>query len=177
MTTMSGELIFQSLSQAIFTYRTRALQCFPREYELWGSLSLCSVRRVTAVLEDPTFGDEDAWLVDLFEKLDSLEHLELGGDCGQVLRRLRRRIARGPMRVNIKTLIVRGGEYAKSQAFKFGSFKDCLDPHQTTVTYIPDPEAHEGLAPDPDAENSSDDEVRDEDLGENDEGEGDEEEE
>jgi hypothetical protein len=65
------------------------------------------------------------WLI-CFEDLESLEVLELGGDCGQVLRRLRRRMARGTMWVNIKTLIVRGGEYAKSQAFKFESVKDSL---------------------------------------------------
>ena len=165
-TRVSGELIFQSPSQAVFTYRTGALQYFGRECQLWGSLPICSVERVTAVLEDPTFGGEDGWLLGLFKKLGTLEHLELGGDCGQVLRSLRRGIVRGAMRVNIKTLIVRGGEYAKSQAFKFGRFKDRLDPRQMTVTYIPDPEAHEGLAPGPDAENSSDDEVRGGGLGE-----------
>ena len=77
------------------------------------------------------------------------------------------------MRVNIKTLIVRGGGYAERQAFKFESFKDRLDLHQMTVTYIPDPKAHEELAQDPDAENSSDDEDRGGGLGEGDEGEDD----
>ena len=43
--------------------------------------------------------------------LDFLELLGLRGDCGLVLRRLRRRLVRGVMQMNIKTLIVRGGGY------------------------------------------------------------------
>jgi hypothetical protein len=51
------------------------------------------------------------------------------------------------MRTDIKTLIVRGGEYAKSQALKLESVKDDVGLEDMTVTYIPDPGAYEGCAP------------------------------
>jgi hypothetical protein len=161
----SGTVVFQSPSQAIFTYRTAALRDFKQEARLWGNLPLRSVRRVTAVLGDLVLiGGEDAWLVDLFGKLDFLELLELVGDCGHVLRRLRRRMVWGATWVDIRTPIVRGGEYAKCQAFRFESVKGSLGLDQMTVTYIPDSTVHEGLALDPDAECSNDDEDWDEDY-------------
>jgi hypothetical protein len=165
-TAVTGNVIFQSPSQAVFTYHTGALREFWLEGRLWGTLPLRSVRRVTVVLVDPVVGCEDVWLIDLFAKPDFLELLELGGDCGQVLRRLRRRMVRGARWIDIQTLIVRGGEYAKSEASKFESVKDSLGLHRMTVTYIPDPEAREWFVPDPDAESSSDDEDWDEDSGE-----------
>ena len=61
------------------------------------------------------------------------------------------------MRINIETLIVRGGEYAKSQALKLESVKDDIGLQNMTVTYILDPEAYEAFAQDSDAESSSDD--------------------
>jgi len=60
------------------------------------------------------------------------------------------------MTIGIGTLIVRGGEYAKSQALKFESVKDYIGLENMTVTYILDPEAYEGLAENPDGESSSD---------------------
>jgi len=114
-------------------------------------------------LVDPRFGGEDRWLADMFRELDFLELLELGGDCGWVLRRLRRRMARSAMRVDIRTLIVRGGRYARSQAFKLESAKDDLGLQNMTMTYIRDPEAHKEFSRDPDTGSLSDDEARDED--------------
>ena len=164
----SGKVVFQNPSQAVFAYHTGALQDYKLEGRLWGALPLSSVRRVTAVLVDPLYGDEDAWLVDLLGELDPLGILELGGDCGQVLRRLRHGIARGVMWFDVKTLIVRGGEYAKSQALRFEDAKDDLGMENMTVTYIPDYEVCE-LAQGHSAESSSDDEVPDEDSDEDDE--------
>jgi len=155
----SGEAVFRS-PQAVFTYRTGPLDDYKRERQLWGDLPVSSVRRVTAVLVDPALGCEDVWLVDMLGDPDFLELLELGGDCGWVLQRLRHRLVRGVMRVDIKALVVRGGEYAKSQALKLESVKDDLGLKNMTVTYIPDPEAYEGLARDINAESSSDDEDR-----------------
>ena len=163
MTAVSGTVVFRSPSEAVFTYRTGPLQDYNLEGRLWGDLPLSSVRRVTAVLADPAYGGEDRWLVDLLAELEFLEYLELGGDCGQALRRFRHRMVRGVMWVDIKTLVVCGGKYAKSQAFKFESAKDGLGMQDTTVTYISDPEAREGFARDPDAESSGDDEVLGED--------------
>ena len=164
-TTMSSkEVIFRSSSQAVFTYKTESLQEYERERRFWGNLPVSSVRRVAAVLADPRLGDEDMWLVDMLGDPDFLDLLELGGDCGRVLQRLRHRLVRGIKRIcGIKTLIVRGGEYAKSQALKLESVKDDLGLKNMTVTYILDPEVYEGLAQDPDAETSTDDEGWDED--------------
>jgi len=164
-TTMSsGEAIFRSSSQAVFTYKTELLLEYERERQFWGNLPVSSVRRVTAVLVDPGFGNEDLWLVDMLGDPDFLDLLELGGDCGRVLQRLRHRLVRGIIPIcDIKTLIVRGGEYAKSQALKLESVKDDLGLKNMTVTYVADPEVYEGLAQDPDAETSTDDEGWDED--------------
>ena len=157
-TTFSGEVVFRS-PQAVFTYKTGPLQEYERDSRLWGNLPVSSVRRVTAVIVDPAPGDEDVWLVDMLGDPDFLELLELGGDCGRVLQRLRRRLVRGAMRIcDIKTLIVCGGEYAKSQVLKLESVKDGLGLGSMTVTYIPDPEVYEGFVRDVNAESSSDDE-------------------
>jgi len=173
-----GEVIFRSFSQAVLTYKTESLQEYERERRLWGSLPVSSVRRVTAVLVDPEFGDEDMWLVDMLGDPDFLDLLELGGDCGRVLQRLRHRLVRGIKRIcDIKTLIVRGGKHAKRQVLKLESVKDDLGLKNMTVTYILDPEAHERLTRYPDAEISTDDEGWDEgsnldsDLEDDDEGE------
>jgi len=143
----SGTAVFRSSSQAVFTYHTGILRNYhERERLLWGALPLSSVRRVTAILVDPQHGGEDGWLVDLLGYLD-LELLELGGDCGRVLRRLRRNLARDGMGIamwiGIKTLIVRGGEHARTQAVKFESTKYNLGLQNMTVTYIPDHRVHE----------------------------------
>jgi len=153
----SIEAVFRGPSQAVLTYKTGPPYSYKRERRLWGNLPVSSVRRVTAVLVDSVLGDEDVWLVDMLGGLDLLELLELGGDCGRVLQRLRRRLVRGIMRINIETLIVRGGEYAKSQALKLESVKDDIGLQSMTVTYILDPEAYEAFAQDSDAESSSDD--------------------
>jgi len=162
-TTMSsGKITFRSPSQAVITFHTGALARYKRECRLWGDLPVSSVRRATAVLADPDFGREDRWLADMLMELSPLELLDLGGNCGWVLRRLRRRMA-GAMLIRIQTLIVRGGVYAMSQASKLESAKDDLRLQNMTVTYIQDLEAQEWIVQDPDAESSSDEEIWDED--------------
>ena len=153
----SGTAVFRSSSQAVLTYHTGLLRdYYGRERLLWGALPLSSVRRVSAVLVDPQYGSEDRWLVEMLGYLE-LELLELGGDCGRVLRRLRRKLARDGTGIDIKTLIVRGGEHAKTQAIKFETAKHDLGLQNMTVTYILDPGVREG---DPEA---SDDEALDDD--------------
>ena len=144
----SGTAVFQSPSQAVLTYHTGPLWRYRQDRLLWGNLPLSSVRRVTAVLVDPALGDEDVWLVNMLRDLDFLELLELGGDCGWVLQRLRRRLERAAMRIDIKTLVVRGGEHARRQALKFESVKSGLGLQNMTVTYILDAEVDEGLEQD-----------------------------
>ena len=164
MTFNCGEVIFRSSSQAVFTYKVESLREYEGERRLWGNLPVSSVRRVTAVLVDPEFGDEDMWLVDMLGDPDFLDLLELRGDCGWVLQRLRHRLVRGIKRVcGIKTLIVRGGKRAGSQVLKLESVKDGLGLQDMMVTYIPYPEAHERVTRYPDAEILTDDEGCDED--------------
>jgi hypothetical protein len=139
----SGEIIFRSASQAVLAYDTGPLEDHLREIRLWGGLPISSVRRVTAVQSDLRHGKEDIWLAGLIGELEFLELLELRGDCGHVLRRLRVWMARGEVSVGIKALVVRGGEYAKRQAFKFDCVKGALGLENMTVTYIPDPGSRE----------------------------------
>jgi len=164
-TTMSSiEAVFRGPSQAVLTYKTGSLRDYGQERRLWGDLPVSSVRRVTVVLADPRFGDEDMWLVDMLEEPDFLDLLELEGDCGWVLRRLRHRFLRNIMwRCDIKKLMVRGGEYAKIEALRLESIKNDIGRPNMTVTYIPDPEAHEPTR-DFDYESPSDDEDWDENL-------------
>ena len=145
MVTPSASVIFRSPSQAVLTYRCGALWDYERERQLWGDLPLSSVRKVTADVVFSEFTGEDTWFINILKELDFLELLDLRGDCGQVLRRLRRRLMRGVLQINIKTLIVRGGGYAKTQALKFESVKDDLGLQNMTITYIPDPEARESV--------------------------------
>jgi len=161
----SGTAVFRSSSNAVLTYHTGPLENYRRDRLLWGGLLLSSVRRVTAVLEDPEL-EEAAWLSDMLGDLDFLELLDLGGDCSWVLQRLRRRLKRGATRIDIKKLIVRGGERAKTQAVKFESAKDGLGLKDMTVTYIPGPKkpAQDDTSGDDDTSDSdvtSDDEPSD----------------
>ena len=165
-TVHSGKVIFRSPSQAVFTYITGPLRGYDEESILWGSLPVSSVRRVTAVLVDPVLGDEDKWLVDMLENINFLELLELGGDCGRVIRRLRRRLVRGVMRIDIRTLKVRGGRYAKSEALKLEDVKDDIGLQNMTVIHNPDPELYERLRRSTDIESSSDDDCWGEGSGE-----------
>ena len=160
-TMFTGTAVFQSPSQAVLTYHGEPLEDYKRESSHWRGLPLSSVRRVTITLVDPELCQEDVWLVDMIGDLDSLELLDLGGDCGRVLQRLRHRLVRGAMRTGIKALIVRGGEYARDQALKLESVKDGLGLGDMTVTYILDPEVNEGLTQDPDTIPPSDDDFSD----------------
>ena len=130
----------------MFTYITGSLRDYDEESRLWGSLPVSSVRRVTAVLGDPVPGDENKWLVDMLENINFLELLELGGYCGRALGCLRRRLVRGVMQIDIRTLIVRGGEHAKIQVLRLENAKDDIGLQNMTVTYIPDPGAYERAA-------------------------------
>jgi hypothetical protein len=156
-TTLSGEVVFRSLSGAVFTYKTGPLDGYERDREIWGNLPVSSVRKATVVLGYPELGDEVVWVVDMLMDLCFLEVLELGGDCGRALQLLRHRLVRGVMQTSIRTLAVRGGEYAKIQALKLESAKDDIGLQGMTVTYAPDPEAYEVFPGNLDAESSNDD--------------------
>ena len=164
----SGEVSFMSASQALFTYHTGRLEDHQRELKLWGGLPISSIRTVIAIQLDLIHGEEDVWLAGLIGELEFLELLELGGDCGHVLRQLRHRMVRGVISVGINTLVVRGGEYARSQALKFDAVRG--EVVGTTVTYILDPAAQERYL---EFESSSEDDSDGDYLGEGDESEDD----
>jgi hypothetical protein len=79
--------------------------------------------------------DGDRWLISFFQDLPSLEHLEVGGECGGVLRDLHCGIMEGWIRLHVKDLIVRGGEEERRVALELETAMG-LD---TAVTFIPDP--------------------------------------
>ena len=79
--------------------------------------------------------DGDRWLISFFRDLTSLEHLEVGGKCGGILRDLHCGIMEGWIRLHIKDLVVRGGEEERRVALELETAMG-LD---TTVTFIPDP--------------------------------------
>ena len=163
----SGEITFRSASQAVLTYRTGRLEVYERELQLWGGLPISSIRKVTAIQLDLINDREDIWLAGLLGELEFLELLELGGDCGHVLRHLRHRMLGGVISSGINALVIRGGEYAKSQAFKFDAVKGVMGLGNTTVTYIPDPGVQERYL---DFESASEGEdLEDDYLGEGDE--------
>ena len=145
-TSSSGKITFRGLSQVAFTYHTESLYDYKRERRLWGGLPLSSVRRVTAVLVDPTHGIEETWVTNLLGDMASLDLLELGGDCGRVLKYLRRRLSQGTIRIDVQKLIVRGGEYAKWQALKLERARGDLGLQNMSVACLLDPEVNEGLA-------------------------------
>ena len=142
----SATFIFRSSSQAVLTYHSGdGLWDYKQERRLWGGLPLSSIRKVTAVLEGSISGREDAWLVRMLGDLGPLEVLDLGGYCGSVLQRLHRRLVRGAMRVDIKALIVHGGEYARDKTLKLESAKDSLGLENMTVFYILDPKVRDNV--------------------------------
>ena len=132
-----NELRFEGPSQAVFSWIMRGWLGQFQFYTLSVGLPLNSVRRLTVYTRGAgKRGDE--WLVVFLQDLDSLEQLELGGDCGGVLQRLHDGVAQGKIHLHIQNLIVRAGEYEKLAALKFESAKDAMG-LGLTVTYIPDP--------------------------------------
>ena len=162
----SGELTFKSASQAVLIYHTGLLDDLGWEVQLWGHLPISSIRRVTMIQSSLIYEEEEGWFGGLLGELEFLELLELRGDCGHALMRLRHEMVRGIVRIDIDALVVHGGEYAKSQAFKFDAIKDEVGLGNMTVTYIPDPDALEMFS---DFESSSEDDWDDSSSGEDDE--------
>jgi hypothetical protein len=135
----TGRVRFRSPSQAVLDYRTVTHPLEDLAYHhhrvRWGGLPLHSVRRLTVTLYRRGKGAEGVWLVRLVRDLGSLEHLELVGYCGCVLRRLRRLMMRGGILLGVKTLTVRSGAYDRRQAMRLKDTADGLG-LETTVSYI-----------------------------------------
>ena len=138
-----GRLTFRSSSQALLTFHIGGLKDCGRELRLWGDLPISSIREVTAVRLGSECDDDAVWLAGILRRLGFLERLDLRGNCGQVLLHLRRQMMGSTAPAGIGTLIVRGGGYAESQAIEFEDIKDGVGLGETTVIYVPDPEALE----------------------------------
>ena len=139
MSRQHDRVFLRSPSQALLEYHTN-LQSRPyrRDRNLWGSLPLHSVRRLTVTAADQTMGVEDSWLANLLRDLGSLEHLELEGYCGYILRYLRRKVMRKTHLSPIKSLTVRSGAYEIHQATKLKDVADSLN-WELAVACINDP--------------------------------------
>jgi len=143
--TSSGEVTFQSASQATLEYLTGQLSSFDRhERILWRELPLHSVRKLTANMAFAPSDQELEWLIGLLRHLKSLKELELCGKSNAVLGWLRHYMAREATSFHIQTLTVRyGGEgYLRRRAFMWkGLFE--ADGVNVTVICIPEPGVHE----------------------------------
>ena len=152
----SGEVTFRSPSHATLEYLTGRLSSFdPHERILWRELPLHSVRRLTASMVFTPSDQELEWLIELLRHLKFLEVLELGGECGRALSRLRYYMAREATSFHIQTLTVRrgGGEYARRQALRL---KRLFDVASLNITMVCIPEIHEERGAKADADSSSD---------------------
>jgi len=125
-----GQVTFRGPSQASLEYHAHARPLgklsYYRDRTVWGSLPLHSVRRLVVGMADFTEGVEDVWLVSLLRDLDSLEHLELEGQCGFVLRRLCQMMVQGDPLPDMKTLTVRSGAYGRRRALRLRDVADEL---------------------------------------------------
>ena len=81
------------------------------------------------------------WFRGLLRDLKCLEHMEMGGKCGNTLRWLCGSIAQGRIHPHIGTLTVRYGVGEKRWALKLRRLADACD-ITTTLIYIPDPGVH-----------------------------------
>jgi len=138
-----GRVTFRSPSQASLEYHARARPlgklAYHHDRTVWGGLPLHSVRRLTVGMADFTEGVEDVWLVSLLRDLDSLEHLELEGQCGYALRHLCQMMVQGDPLPGIKTLTVRSGAYGRRRALRLRDVVDELG-LGIIVTCTPDPQ-------------------------------------
>ena len=162
----SGEITFQSPSQASLRYLTRPLANYDsHERIFWKELPLHSVRRLTVNLALPPTRQELEWFIGLLRDLRFLEHLEFGGECGCAIQFLRYEVARKAISLRIQTLTVRCGEYARRRALWL---KKCLfDTAGLNVTLIciPDPGVHEEGEAEMDTDSFSDGSDKNDGLG------------
>ena len=134
-------VIFRS-PQAVLQYQSigRILgeQPYHHDRKLLGGPPLGSVRKLIVVLDESAYGPEVAWVVCLMRELESLEDLEIRGQCGCLLRYLRRMMMREYPLPHIKTLAVHSGGTGIRQALRLEEVMDGLG-LGTIVTCTPDP--------------------------------------
>ena len=135
-------LQYQSIGQVL------GEQPYRHDRELLGGPPLCSVRKLIVTLDELVYGPEIAWVVCLMRELESLEDLEIRGQCGCLLRYLRRMTMRESPLPHIKTITVHSGGTGIRQALRLKDALDGLD-LGTIVTCTPDP-----IVPDDDGWNA-----------------------
>jgi hypothetical protein len=140
----SSRVTFRASSQATLEHSllTQPVGKTPyrNDRHLWGCLPLHSVRKLIVIMDRSGVGVADVWLIHLLRDVGSLEHLELWGCCGELIRYLRQRVMRGDHLPGIKTLTVYSGyRYVVRQALKLENVMDQLG-LGISVTCIQDPE-------------------------------------
>ena len=133
-------VIFRS-PRAVLQYQSSQVlgeQPYHHDRKLLGDPPLGSVRKLIVVLDELAYGPEVAWVVCLMRELESLEDLEIRGQCGCLLRYLRRMMMREYPLPHIKTLTVHSGGTGIRQALRLRDVLDGAD-LGTVVTCTPDP--------------------------------------
>ena len=118
-------------------------QPYRHDRKLLGGLPLGSVRKLIIRSDEWTYAPEVAWMVCLVRDLGSLEDLELRGQCGCLLRYLRRMMVRGYPLPRIKTITVHSGRTGIRQALRLKDTADGLG-LGIIVTCTPDPGVPDG---------------------------------
>jgi len=155
----SSQITFRASSQAALEYSafTQPLGEAPYRNDryTWGNLPLRSVRELIVIMDRSKMGVADVWLVDLLRDLRSLEHLELRGYCGLLIRYLCQIVIQEGHFHGIKTLTVRSGyEYEMRQALRLENVLDGLS-LGISVTCVQDPEMADDEPWDPEADGAS----------------------
>ena len=114
-------------------------QPYHYDRKLFGGLPLRSVRKLIVILDKWAYAPEVAWVVCLMRDLGSLEDLELWGQCGYLLRYLRRMVMQEYPLPRIKTLTVYYGATGVLQVLRLKEVVDGLG-LGIIMTCIPDPE-------------------------------------
>ncbi|KAF9782902.1 hypothetical protein BJ322DRAFT_1073218 [Thelephora terrestris] len=139
----SDEVTFRSPSGATLKYLAGPLSDYEsHESRIWRQLPLRTVRRLTVNMGHQLIGSEFDWLSRLLQDLEFLEHLELGGECGEGLRWLCGEMTQDRMHSGVETLTVRCGEHERPQALKLKRLADAAGV-TTTLICASDPRVHE----------------------------------
>ena len=105
----SGEATFRSASGATLEYLARPFHnhWHVEEGKIWENLPLHTVRRLIVNMESWTVKEHIyKWFVGLLVALERLEHLELGGRCGNAIRWLCHKLRGEPTSIHIQTLTI-----------------------------------------------------------------------
>lgn len=123
------EITFRNPSGATLKCRTGDLRG-PVDNLDWGDLPLFYVRRLTVnnIRRPGRLRFEDTWLSGLLGKIGSLEHVELEGECNDVIEWLCGQV----VRFKIQTLTIRCGELDEHQAY----WLKCLEDGTNLVTTV-----------------------------------------